>query len=357
MAIQKNVISTDIGSYVHYWKGVPKSGKSTLFRDLVLLLYGDEAKGLLVSFGDEDGYKSLDRLQFEAIDSWDSSEEEDGSRGFVQLVDDLVENNNEYGIKMLCYDTIDKLIEVGTKEVLKLSLRETGKPCKSLNEALGGYGRGKERLVKIIQDQTARLKKIGLAPIVIGHTKLKDKTDELTGVEYSLLTSSLTADLDAIFGNVAQMIMMVTVDKEIIDGRITGTKRTMWFRDTTGLIEAGSRFAGLPESMPLSAENYMMAFKQGVQSSFLTPKTEKEIESMQGEEVTQRDVDSKKKALHDIAVLKKEIKATMKKLLTEKIISNTDVMQILQEHSVNSPDAISDSETAQKILTELKLRQ
>jgi hypothetical protein len=267
MAIKKNVIKTDIGSYVHYIRGVKKSGKSTLFRDLVLHQFGDESKGLLVSFGDEDGYKSLDRLQYEAIEEWDMEENEKGERGFVQLVDDLIENNGTYGIKMIAYDTVDKLIEVVTKEVLKLSVRETGKACKSLNDAFGGFGRGKERLIKLIQEQTFKLKKIGLNPFVLGHTKYKDKTDEITGTEYSQLTSSLTSDLDAIFGDTAQMVMTISLDKIIEENKIVGIDRVMHFRDD-GLVDCGSRFPGLPDKMPLSAENYVKAFEQGVRHHF-----------------------------------------------------------------------------------------
>ena len=179
MAFKKNVILRGICDYVHYIRGVKKVGKTTLFRDLVLQEYGDESKGLLCSFGDEDGFKSLDRLQYEEFTCWDITEEDyvqkvkdqfvekleatlsdsmtvdeiyakaeqqtnqfiaahGKQRGFVQLVDDLVLNNDEYGIKLIGYDTIDKMIEVATVEVLRLSMMETGKVCKSLNSAFSG---------------------------------------------------------------------------------------------------------------------------------------------------------------------------------------------------------------------------
>jgi hypothetical protein len=236
MAFQLNKIKTDVGSYVHYIRGVKKSGKTTLFRDLVLELHGDPEKGLLISFGDEDGYLSLDEINYEAIETWDNAPETEGEpRGFVQLVDDLVENNKTYGIKMICYDTIDKMIEVATREVIRLSQRETGKACKSINAAFGGFGEGKKRLIALIQEQTFRLKKVGLYPFVLGHTKYKDKTDEMTDAEYSQLTSSLTSDLDGIFGDTAQIVATISVDKVITNNKITGTERMIHFRDD-GLI-------------------------------------------------------------------------------------------------------------------------
>lgn len=356
MAIKKNVIKTNIGSYVHYIRGVKKSGKSTLFRDLVLLENNqDETKGLLISFGDEDGYKSLDKLQYEAVESWDMNENERGERGFVQLVDDLVANNEEYGINMVCYDTIDKLIDIATKEVLKLSARETGKPCKSLNDAFGGYARGKERLSKIIQEQTARLKKIGLNPIVLGHTKYKDKTDEISGMEYSQLTSSLNSDLDAIFGDTAQMVTTISVDKIIEENRIVGTQRIMHFRDD-GLVDSGSRFPGLPEKAELSAQNYIDAFNQGVKSAYLTPVTDKEMVKIKQAEVKDNEESVKfhreqlKKGTdnEELTVAIDSLKVAIKDVLSKKQATVKEIKEILSPYG--QPTDIDNLSSAYEIL-------
>ena len=139
MPIKMNVVECELGNYIHFWRGLPKTGKTTLFRDLVLELYKDPKKGLLVVFGNELGHKSLHQLQFEEITVWDAPEDADGNRGFVQLVDDLIRNNKNYGIKLIAFDTIDKMIEVATEEVKRQSTIETGKVCTSINSAFGGY--------------------------------------------------------------------------------------------------------------------------------------------------------------------------------------------------------------------------
>lgn len=266
MAIKMNVVECELGNYIHYWRGLPKTGKTTLFRDLVLELYNDPTKGLLVVFGNEYGHKSLHNLQYEEITTWDKPEDVNGNRGFVQLVDDLIRNNKNYGIKLIGFDTIDKMIEVATEEVKRLSTIETGKVCSSINSAFGGYGRGKEKLKDLINEQLARLTSIGLFPIVIGHSKKKEKTDEYTGDSFETITGSLTGDYDAIFGDIAQINMMVTVDRNIVDGKVAGSVTNMWFRNN-GIIDAGSRFEGMPEKMELSAANYIKAFNMGVEAS------------------------------------------------------------------------------------------
>ena len=78
-----NTVSMDFRNYYYYIKGVPKSGKTTMFRDLILELYKNPEAGLLISLGDEQGYKALDNIQ--AVDCEDWAE-------FEEIVDDLIEN-------------------------------------------------------------------------------------------------------------------------------------------------------------------------------------------------------------------------------------------------------------------------
>jgi hypothetical protein len=414
MAIRKNVILKRLSDYGHYVRGVKKVGKTTLFRDLVLQEYGDESKGLLCSFGDEDGFKSLDRLQYEEFTHWDITEEDyvqelkdnfvakleetqDGKmtvdeiyakaeqqvsqfiekfgeqRGFVQLVDDLVLNNDEIGIRFLGYDTIDKMIEVATVEVIRLSMMETGKPCKSINAAFGGYGEGKKRLAKLIQDQTTRLKQIGLCPMVLGHTKYKDKTDEMSGAEYSQLTTSLNSDLDAIFGDTAQVVCTISIDKIIEEGKIIGTQRMLHFRDD-GIVDCGSRFTGMPDSMELSSRNYVDAFNIGVKSSYLTTppavqtKVEDKIETKASEvkaEIKEpapvedntswgsTEAEETTEPVYDLKTLIKMILSTIKQKQAAGV-AVIDIMKVLTDNKVKDPNKITDIEVAKKILQEYK---
>lgn len=286
MAIKRNVVKMDFCSYPPIViLGEPKVGKSTLFRDLVLETYdGDETKGLLISLGDEEGYLALDKLQYEVAETWSKKEDANGNRGFVQIVDDVVKNNKEYGIKMVALDTYDKLVEIATAEVLKQHLIEKGQPCKSLNDAFGGFNRGKDRLVDMILEQIAKLRKAGIAVFIPAHTKFKEKTDVLTGEKYEVLTNNLRADIYSAVANIAQVIANIHVHRVIEEGKQIGEKRLIHFR-SNGVVDCGSRFNDMPEMVELSARNFIDAFEYGVKSSMLTPKTDKEIEDMKKKEV------------------------------------------------------------------------
>lgn len=158
MAILKNKlkinkVSLDFSNYYFFLKGVEKSGKTTLARDLVLKLYGKPEAGLLLAVGKEKGYKALDSIQALDVEEWDD---------FEEAVDDLIDNREEYkDIKFIFVDTLDELIELAEEETIAYSNRTTGKRVSSLNAALGGYGAGRRHLCKIVDEKLSALKAAG----------------------------------------------------------------------------------------------------------------------------------------------------------------------------------------------------
>ncbi len=281
--IRTNVIREDFCDYIHYIKGVRKIGKSEFFRDLVLELYGDMHHGLLISMGDEDGYDHPN-LQSEVCEAFDKKEDENGERGLVQIIDWLIGHRNEHSIRLLCFDTIDKLWELTCAEVLRLHYQEYKEPAKSLKAAFGGWGEGRKKAISLIREQTRRLRKAGFGLVVLGHTKFKTMTDKLSGEEYEQLTGSLESDVDAIYGDIAKIIGMIAYDVSILDKKIVDTERRMYFR-STGTIDCGSRFKHLPESIPLDAAAYVKAFNEAVaydKASILPDNVQTELDKIKG---------------------------------------------------------------------------
>lgn len=276
MAIKRNKVKLNLGSYPPVLiMGERKVGKSTLCYNLAELVYSlDEM--LLISLGKEKGYQHLDDVQFEEARVWTKKEDENGERGFIQIVEDIVKNNNELGLKMVVIDTLDELYAIGTEEVLRQHRIEKQTPCKSLNDAFGGFNRGKDRLVSIVSDAIDKLDRMGIAVFILAHTKWKEKTDVLTGDKYEVLTNNLRADLYGDVANTCQMIVNITIDRVIEDGKQVGENRYLNFR-SNGLVDCGSRFNELPEKLELSAENFMKAFETGVKSSMKKKLSDEEI--------------------------------------------------------------------------------
>lgn len=291
MGFKINRIKADLGSYPHYMLlGIRKIGKTTFFRDLVKEEYGDASKGLLISCGSENGFRALDDLQVEEAKVFNQEyDEETDSRGFVQIIDDVVENNQEYGIKVVAIDTLDCLYDIAAQEAIRLSRKETGKPCKSINDAFGGFGRGLDRVIALIQEQITRLEDAGIAVFILSHVKEKTRTDMVTGEEYQVWTNNLMDKVYGAIADTAQMVMMAVIDREIKDKRSVGENRVLYLRATASL-DAGSRFNGLPEKVPFTPKAFMDAFKQGVKNSAtMKPMTDEDMAARRAEEAKQQE--------------------------------------------------------------------
>lgn len=289
MAFKTNKVKVDLCSYPPYLFLAPKKfGKTTFWYKLVKEVWGNNEKGLLISFGNEEGYHSLDGIQVEVAKEWNAEyDEETELRGFIQIVDDIVENNKEYGLKGICLDTFDTLVDVATKEVFKQHKKEKGNVCKSLNDAFSGYGRGKARLLELIDTQIERLRDIGLAVFILCHIKNKEKTDLISGEKYEMITNNLSDDIYGHVADAAQMVMVGALDREINNGKIINENRVVYLRGNS-TIDAGGRFTDIPEKIELSPKAFIEAFEIAVKNSLENP-DDKQIEKMKKEEIKTRE--------------------------------------------------------------------
>lgn len=373
MAFKMNKVKVDLCSYPQYviigQRGI---GKTTLFRDIVIEEYGSPEFGLLISCGNESGYHALDNLQVEEVREWSKEygfpESEEGvpeefwTRGLVEVIDDLVFNKSNYKIKLVCFDTLDELYPMAEQRVFYEHKKKKGSYPESLNSALGGYGAGQNRAVELVTEQMARLLNAGYGVFFIGHVKVKDKIDPVTGDIYEQYTNNLSNKYFGAVADSAQMVVNIVNELNVTGGsddkagRITGSTRSMYFRDT-GLIDAKSRFVGMPEKLPLSAQNFLQAFKEGVKNSQSNPISEKEMKKQLAEEKkeskilaetsakNEQKIDSRRK--EDLVV---SIKDAMKQILSVKDATNVAKLQALfKEYQISNADAIDKLELAQLI--------
>ena len=272
-----NKVKCDIGSYIHYWRGVKKVGKTTLFYELVKKQFGDLNKGLLISIGDEIGYQALDGLVYAECPTW---------ADLIEVVDELVENKEDNEFEIVALDTVDEMIKLAQEEVKRLHKKAKGQAAE-FNACFGGYGQPRKKVEELVDEQLARIRRAGYGSVYIGHTKLRD-IQEKNGDNYQQLTSNLSADYDAIFANKADIVMTIVVEKNIDENKhISGTDRYMYFR-SDGFVDAGGRFNEMPEKVEYSADNYIEAFEAGVKGAMASKVTDKEITKRKKEEKESR---------------------------------------------------------------------
>ena len=358
MAIKRNKVKVDLTSYSHYiLMGEAKIGKTTTVYELAKQEYSlDEM--LLISCGNEQGYKALPDIQYEEVLKFSKKEDSEGNRGFVQVVDDLVKNYKELGIKMVVIDTLDTLFDIGIEHVMEESRRQAGKPCKSLNDCFGGYSRGRDRLLELVMNEIHKLDRLPVALFILGHTKYKGKKDTLTNDEYEQLTTNLRFDFYSPISNSAQMIVNLATERVIEDGVQVDAKRYMYFT-SNGLIDCGSRFEGLPEKLELSAENFMKAFKMGVENSLKKSEVEHDIKQLQEEEKKQAEKDLKQ-VQQEVEQQEKEeqqksvdeLKSKLKDKLKDTNAKNI-VKDYMKEKGVKSVASL-DAKQLQEVLSKLQ---
>lgn len=288
----KNKVKVDLASYMHYIRGVKKVGKTTLFYDIIKTMFdGDMEKGLLISLGDEDGYKTLDDLVVAQAETW---------RELSEIVNELVANKKDNDFEFIALDTVDELFNIGAAEVMRLSKKKTGKVCDTLNSAFGGYGAGREKLKELIRNEIAKLKGAGYGIFAIGHTKLRNVKEKGTDEEYQQLTTSLNFDYDSVISDKADIVATISIDKNIVDikdvevggkskkiGSLGGVTRWIHFRDDNFNVDCGARFEDIVPKVELSAANYINAINDAIKSS--SKKSDKEIKDMKKEEVSERE--------------------------------------------------------------------
>jgi hypothetical protein len=339
-SFKKNEVKASILGYYYYLRGVEKSGKTTLFYDLINEIFnGDQSKGLLISCGREDGFKTLPDIQYEVIqDIKDKNgsiiakiKDNEGKiiksgygwEEFVKLIDDLVDGREENGIEIIGIDTYDELCEIAKNYVVKL--HNDANPTKkvtSINSAFGGYNGGFEKLSEIVDEQLYRLRSCGLTPIVISHTKVKTiKEKGMTDDEsYNMLTSNLDSRLDNIVAHKADVIATIQIDKNVQDGVLNGTKRYIYFRESN-FVKAGTRFKDIVEKVELSASNFIQAIEDGIKNSMRKKVSNEEFEQLKEQAEETRQVEIKEEL--------NKIKANEEELNKVNVDRNKEIQQII----------------------------
>ena len=357
-----NKITADIGNLSIYLRSVKKFGKTTLFRDVVMEKYGDPSRGLLVGCGSEIGYSLLDNLNCTQVETY---------ADLVELGQWLVnEKGKEHNIEMVAFDTVDELVLMADKETIARYKKESGKECKSIKGAFGGFGAGSQYSANnIIKPFMAALKKAGFGIWAIAHTSMKTikNKGDIEEDGYQMLTSNLEKNAESAFGDIFDVTLTGVIDrnmntkykdgfngKKIKENFVTDEVRKLYFRGTS-VIDAGGRFAdgSVPEYLVFDkgnmAADFIKTVEEGIEKSKtdLTPVTEADIKKPKKVEL-KADNDEVDEPTDDLQSVIKQIIAKAKELGGSK---NESVKAIVAE--LGNPNALNTVEDAKKYLEAL----
>jgi hypothetical protein len=225
MNLQKNKISRDLGSYMCYWYGNSKTGKSTLCAKL----YGDDALFICT----EKGYNALNIFAVD-LTSWNET---------TGLLRQLKDQNVKDKFKVIVIDTVDILYDLAISYVLKIN------GCTDLSDK--PFGKLYGEVDKIFNNFLLEITRLGYGLALIGHAKTQSKLAKKgkNEVESDYTIPSLARRGYQIVANMVDNIFYVTIDYDEEGNRI----RVLKTRETSEFF-AGSRFKYLPETILLDAD-------------------------------------------------------------------------------------------------------
>lgn len=268
---QKNVIKVDPLAYNIGLIGESGIGKTTTLVNMCEKLVGDEGY-MIFSLGKEDAVDAIPGAMYEEVPDWET---------FEEITDDIIENKEtDYkDLKVIVYDTIDQLFNIAEPHVVRLHNRQNpDKKVKTLNQAMGGFGKGEAKVIEIILDRIWELKKVGVGMIMVGHTKRKTLTDIATGEDYEMLTTNMPNNYFNAIKTKLHILGVASIDRAIqyqkvkqfvgadkSIGKVKEESRIITFRDDNFNIDSKSRFSGIVPRIDLSADQLIEAIKDAIE--------------------------------------------------------------------------------------------
>ena len=225
MNLQKNKISRDLGSYMCFYYGNSKTGKSTLASKL----YGDDA--LFVAT--EKGYNALNVFAVD-LTSWNETS---------GLLRQLKMPEIKEKFKVIVIDTVDILFDLATSYILKIN------GCTDLSDK--PFGKLYGEVDKIFNEFLLSITRLGYGLALIGHAKTQSKLAKKGNneVESDYTIPSLARRGYQIVAAMVDNIFYITMDEDE-DGNQVRVIKTR----ATNEYFAGSRFKYLPETILLDAD-------------------------------------------------------------------------------------------------------
>ena len=288
---KRNNVNLDILSYNIMLLGESGAGKTTLINDVCTKYTGNPDAVLFLEIGSERGADAISGINYINCPEWDMDYDEfDNAAGFATVCEDIIENKStDYPeLRAVVWDTLDQLINICEAEVIRMWNREcraAGHPekaAKTINGCYSGYGRGEKKAIELMIDIMNRLRRIGVATIIIGHVKTKQIEDVLTGQSYQILTSDQQQNyFNAIRKNL-HFLGLLYIDRQLAAektgkktfgtnkdetvNRVVGETRRIRFRDDGAVVDCKSRFADIVPEIDCDADQFIKALTDAIKS-------------------------------------------------------------------------------------------
>lgn len=340
--------------------GLPKIGKTTIMKEVAEKLVGEDGY-LFLEMYRENGAKYIEDIVYEDVPDWDV---------FVEIIDDIIDNRTtDYAdLKVVIIDTLDNALQLAEQESIRLWNKENPqKRTTAINAAWGGYMKGQDKAMELLQEQLFRLRTVGVAFSVIGHVRQTTITDPITNESYQQITSDVSQRYFNQLKKNIDLVGIAYIDREIVKNKSNGKDvftvksetRKIKFRDDNYTVDSGSRMSQIVNEINFDPDEFIKAMTDALEAevkkggkSVADRKKENEKEEVEN---MNRIAEAEKKAKAEKSL--DEVKAEIVNFFTA---NKTDmdkikpVLELCRKHGYSNPNEIDSIDIAKEILESCK---
>ncbi len=340
--------------------GLPKIGKTTIMKEVAEKLVGEDGY-LFLEMYRENGAKYIEDIVYEDVPDWDT---------FVEIIDDIIDNRTtDYeSLKVVILDTLDNALQLAEQESIRLWNKENPqKRTTAINAAWGGYMKGQDKAMELLQEQLFKLRTVGVAFSVIGHVKQSTITDPITNETYQQITSDVSNRYFNQLKKNIDLVGIAYIDRELVKNKVNGKEvstvksetRKIKFRDDNYTVDSGSRMSQIVNEIDFDADEFIKAMKDALEAevkkggkSVADRKKENEKEEKENmERIAEAEKAAKaEKKLDDV---KAEIIEFFVKNRQNTIVIKP-VLAVCKNNGFSNPNEIDDMDVALKVLDACK---
>lgn len=336
--------------------GLPKIGKTTIMKEIAEKLVGEDGY-LFLEMYRENGAKYIEDIVYEDVPDWDT---------FVEIIDDIIDNRTtDYeDLKVVFIDTLDNALQLAEQESIRLWNKENPqKRTTAINAAWGGFMKGQDKAMELLQEQLFRLRTVGVAFSVIGHVKQSTVTDPITNETYQQITSDVSNRYFNQLKKNIDLVGIAYIDRELVKSKVNGKEvstvksetRKIKFRDDNYTVDSGSRMSQIVSEINFNADDFIEAMRNALEAE--VKKGGKSVADRKKEN-EKEEAENMKRIAEAEANAKAEKKLdTIKAEIIEFFTANkTDmakikpVLELCRKNGFNNPNEIDNIDIANEVL-------
>ena len=265
-------------------------------------------------------------------------------------------------------DTLDNAIQLAEQESIRLWNKENpAKRTNAINAAWGGYMKGQDKAMELLQEQLFRLRTVGVAFSVVGHVRQTTITDPITNESYQQITSDVSQRYFNQLKKNIDLVGIAYIDRELVKGKVNGKEvstvksesRKIKFRDDNYTVDSGSRMSQIVSEINFDADEFIEAMVNALKAevekggkSVVERKKENEKEEKEKEKRI-AEAEAKAKAERELEDVKAEIIEFFSANKTN-VATIKPALELCRERGFNNPSEIDNIDVANEVLAVCK---